>query len=142
LTAVSPLNYTIFNLLTNLVYNWGYKMEETKWATVIETNGITVAEMLVQRLEAAEIPAQAVQESAGRAFGFMGGPLGTAYVRVPEQYLEEARQLLDVDEPADRDDIVTCPNCESELELAETEWEQGWFTCPVCEEHVSLDDLF
>lgn len=117
-------------------------MEETKWATVTETNGITVAEMLVQRLEAAEIPAQAVQESAGRAFGFMSGPLGTAYVRVPEQYLEEARQLLDVDEPADRDNIVTCPNCESELELAEAEWEQGWFTCPVCEEHVSLDDLF
>ena len=117
-------------------------MEETTWATVTETNGITVAEMLVNRLEAAEIPAQAVQESAGRAFGFMGGPLGTAYVQVPAQYLEEARQLLDVDEPVDADDIVTCPNCESELELDETEWEQGWFTCPVCAEQVSLDDLF
>jgi len=87
-------------------------MEETTWATVTETNGITVAEMLVKRLEAAEIPAQAVQESAGRAFGFMSGPLGTAYVRVPTKYLEEARLLLDVDE-ADESDIVTCPECGS-----------------------------
>lgn len=116
-------------------------MEETTWATVTETNGITVAEMLVKRLEAAEIPAQAVQESAGRAFGFMSGPLGTAYVRVPTKYLEEARLLLDVDE-ADESDIVTCPECDSEIELDETEWEQGWFTCPVCAEKVSLDDLF
>ena len=143
MTAVSSLNYTVLNLLTVFVgCIWGYKMAESKWATVTETNGITVAEMLVKRLEAAEIPAQAVQESAGKAFGFMSGPLGTAYVRVPEQYLEEARQFLDVEEPANTDDIVTCPECDSEIELDETEWEQGWFTCPVCETHVSLDDLF
>lgn len=121
---------------------WGYKMEETTWATVLKTNGITVAEMLAQRLEAANIPAQAVQESAGKAFGFSGGPLGTAYVRVPVHYLEEARELLDVAEPADADDIVICPSCESELELEDAEWEQGWFICPVCETRVSLDDLF
>lgn len=117
-------------------------MEELTWATVTETNGITVAEMLVQRLEGAEIPAQAVQESAGKAIGLSGGPLGTAYVRVPVQYLEEARQFLDVEEPAEEDDIVFCPNCESELELNETEWEQGWFICPVCEAKTSLEDLF
>jgi len=106
-------------------------MEETKWATVTETNGITVAEMLVKRLEAAEIPARAVQESAGKAIGFS----------VPVQFLEEARLLLDVEE-VDESDIVTCPNCNSEVELDEAEWEQGWFTCPVCAEQVSLDDLF
>jgi len=117
-------------------------MEETTWATVLETNGIIVAEMLVQRLQAAEIPAQAVQESAGKAFGFMSGPLGTAYVRVPMQFLEEARALLDVEAPTDVDDIVICPNCDSELELGDTEWEQGWFICPVCEAKTSLEDLF
>jgi hypothetical protein len=118
------------------------KMEELKWATVTETNGITVAEMLVQRLIAAEIPAQAVQESAGRAFGFMSGPLGTAYVRVPEQFLAEARALLDVDAPTEAEDIVVCPGCASDIELNATEWEQGWFICPECGARVSLDDLF
>lgn len=117
-------------------------MKETTWTTVTETNGITVAEMLAQRLIAADIPAQAVQESAGRAFGFMSGPLGTAYVRVPEQFLEEARALLDVDAPVEADDIVICPNCDSDIELNDAEWEQGWFICPVCETQVSLDDLF
>lgn len=116
-------------------------MEETTWATVTETNGITVAEMLVKRLEAAEIPAQAVQESAGRAIGFMSGPLGTAYVRVPVQFLKEAQLLLDVDQ-ANESDIVTCPECDSKIELDKVEWEQGWFTCPVCAEKVTLDDLF
>ena len=60
---------------------------------------------------------------------------------VPEKYLEEARLLLDVDQ-AEESDIVTCPECDSELELDETEWEQGWFICPVCNEQISLDDLF
>lgn len=117
-------------------------MEETTWATVTETPGITVAELLVQRLEAAEIPAHAVQESAGKAIGFFGGPMGTAYVKVPTQYLEEARLLLDVDAPTDADDIVTCPSCDSEIELTDAEWQQGWFDCPVCATHVSLDNLF
>lgn len=116
-------------------------MEEIQWATVTETNGITIAEMLAQRLKAADIPAFAVQESAGKAYGFSIGPLSVAYVRVPVNYLEEARLLLDVDQ-ADATDIVTCPGCDSEIELDETEWEQGWFTCPVCAEKVPLDDLF
>lgn len=119
----------------------GVNMEETKWATVTETNGITIAEMLVKRLEAADIPAFAVQESVGKSFGLTVGPMSIAYVKVPEKFLEEARLLLDVEE-IDETDIVTCPECESEIELDDAEWEQGWFTCPVCEERVSLDDLF
>lgn len=116
-------------------------MEETKWATVTETNGLAIAEMLAQRLKVAKIPAFAVQESAGKAYGFSIGQLSVAYVRVPVNYLEEARLLLDVDR-ADESDIVTCPECGSELELEEAEWEQGWFSCPVCDERVSLEDLF
>lgn len=117
-------------------------MEETKWATVTETNGLTVAEMLAERLKAAKIPAFAVQESAGKAYGLSVGQLSVAYVKVPANYLEEARLLLDVDEKPDEENIVTCPGCDSEIELDEAEWEQGWFTCPVCAKHVSLDDLF
>jgi len=35
-------------------------MNEIRWVTVTRTNGITPAEMLARRLEAAEIPARAV----------------------------------------------------------------------------------
>ena len=117
-------------------------MEETKWATVTETNGLAVAELLAQRLKAAEIPAFAVQESAGKAYGFSVGQLSVAYVRVPTNYLEEARLLLDVDVPADETNMVACPVCESDIELDETEWEQGWFICPVCDVHITLEDRF
>ncbi len=117
-------------------------MKEIEWATVTETNGLTVAELLAERLKAAKIPAFAVQESAGKAYGFSIGPLSVAYVRVPVEYLEEARLLLDIDEPVDKADIVICPGCESELVLDEAEWEQGWFTCPVCAQKADLDTLF
>lgn len=114
-------------------------MEETKWATLTETDGMIVAEMLVQRLKAAEIPAFALQESVGQAYGLMVGPMSVAYIKVPVNYLEEARLLLDVEEKVDEADIVTCPNCESDIELDEAEWEQGWYTCPVCKERVSIE---
>lgn len=117
-------------------------MEEITWVTVVETNGITPAQMLANRLEAAEIPARAVQEGAGQAYGFTVGPMGTARVLVPAEHLEEARALLDVEPEPDEDEVVTCPNCESDVELYDAEWEQGWFTCPVCGERASLEDLF
>ncbi len=116
-------------------------MEETKWAVVTETSGLTVAELLVQRLKAAEIPAYAEQESVGKTFAFMVGPMSAVYVKVPVQYLEEARLLLDVDVEPDEADIVTCPHCDNDIQLNDAEWEQGWFKCPVCEQRVSLDDF-
>lgn len=117
-------------------------MEEIKWVTVTTTNGITPAEMLAGRLEAAEIPARAVQEGAGKAYGFSVGPMGTAYVLVPAERLEEARALLDVEIEVPEEEIVTCSHCDNEIELNDVEWEQGWFDCPVCGKQVELDDLF
>ena len=112
-------------------------MNEMQWATVTETNS-TVAEMLVQRLKGAKIPAFVQQESAGKAYGFTVGPMSVAYVKVPVEYLEEARLFLDVPEKVDETDIVTCPNCNSDIELDEAEWEQGWYECPVCAKRVSI----
>lgn len=117
-------------------------MEEVQWSTVTETNGLAVAELLAERLKVADIPAVAIQESVGESFGLTVGPLSTVYVKVPADRLEEARQLLDVEEEPDADDIVTCPSCESEIVPDETEWEQGWFICPECATRVVLDDLF
>ena len=117
-------------------------MEEIKWVKVAETSGITPAELLAGRLQAADIPARAVQEGAGQALGLTVGLLGTARVLVPEERVEEARALLDLEAEADEEDLVICPNCESEVELDEEEWEQGWFECPVCGESVDLEELF
>lgn len=117
-------------------------MEEIKWVTVVATNGITPAEVLAKRLEAAQIPARAVQEGAGQAFGLTFGPMGMARVLVPEEHLEEARALLDVEPEVDEEEVVTCPHCDSDVQLYEAEWEQGWFSCPVCGERTPLDDLF
>ena len=113
-------------------------MSETKWVTLTETDGIIVAEMMVQRLKGAEIPAFVLQESVGKSIGLMVGPMSVAYVKVPADRFEEARLLLDVPEKVDEDDIVTCPNCESEIILDENEWKQGWFDCPECAERVSI----
>jgi DNA-directed RNA polymerase subunit RPC12/RpoP len=114
-------------------------MDETTWATVTKPDGMIVAEMLVERLKAADIPAFAVQESVGQSFGFTVGPLSDVYVKVPVEYLEEARLLLDIEAPVDQADLVVCPNCESEIELNEAEWEQGWYTCPECAERITIE---
>ena len=118
-------------------------MAEETWVTVAETNGITPAELLVNHLKAAGIPARAAQEGAGRAMGLTVGLLGTAYVLVPPEYREEAEALLGEDalEEAPEEDVVTCPTCETEAELDEAEWEQGWFRCPACGEIVDLEDV-
>ena len=117
-------------------------MDEIEWVTVTETNGLITAEMLAERLKVADIPAFAVQESVGESFGLTVGPLSTVSVKVPADRLEEARLLLDVEEEPGEDDLVTCPNCESEILPDDTEWEQGWFICPECAERVVLEDLF
>jgi hypothetical protein len=117
-------------------------MKEIKWVKVAETNGITPAQLLAGRLQAADIPARAVQEGAGQAYGLTVGLLGTARVLVPEERLEEARALLDLEAEVEEDELVACPHCDSEVELDDAEWEQGWFECPVCGESVDLDRLF
>ena len=117
-------------------------MDEVNWVTVTETNGFATAEMLAERLKSENIPAFAFQESVGASFGLSVGPLSTAYVKVPAERLEEAQMLLDVEAKPDEDEIVTCPNCESELLLDDAEWEQGWFNCPECATRVVLEDIF
>lgn len=69
--------------------------EEVRWEVITNTPGLLPAQVIAGRLEAAGIPARAWQQSAGRAFGLVVGPMGTGYVIVPEEYVEQARDLLD-----------------------------------------------
>jgi tetratricopeptide (TPR) repeat protein len=116
------------------------------WVAVSVTSGITVAEVLANRLRAAGIPAHALQEGAGQAYGLTVGPMGDARVLVPGDRADEARRLLDEDafntigedDLLDDDPYLTCPHCFTLLELTEEEWEEDSVVCPVCGETIDL----
>lgn len=61
-----------------------------EWQVVSKFYSMLEAQALVGRLEAEEIPAQAWQEGAGRAYGLTVGYLGEVRVVVPELYYERA----------------------------------------------------
>ncbi|MFN2188648.1 MAG: putative signal transducing protein [Candidatus Promineifilaceae bacterium] len=68
--------------------------KEVKWAIVARESGLAVAQIIANRLRAEGIPANAWQEGAGVAFGLTIGKLGTGYVVVPEEFEEEALEIL------------------------------------------------
>jgi tetratricopeptide (TPR) repeat protein len=120
--------------------------EDFNWVAVTVVSGITVAEVIANRLRASGIPAHALQEGAGQALGLTVGPMGDASVLVPEDREEEARLLLTDESFAkvseedllDGDPYITCPHCFTLLELTEDEWEEDSVICPVCDQSISL----
>lgn len=68
--------------------------KEIKWETVAKESGLASAQIIANRLVTEGIPARAWQEGAGQAFGLTIGYLGTGYVVVPEEYVEEALSIL------------------------------------------------
>jgi hypothetical protein len=75
------------------------KPEEIRWEEVATTIGIIPAQIIVGRLRSEGIPARAWQQSAGQAIGLTVGPMGTAHVVVPEEFLDIALEILEnVDE--------------------------------------------
>lgn len=117
-------------------------MNDEAWVVAVETSGLTVAEMLANELNGAGIPARVEHEGAGRALGLTVGILGTARVMVPESYLEEAQEYLDVEAELDEENVVICPHCDAQIVLSDEEWEQDWFICPACQTRVELDEIF
>ncbi|PID85489.1 MAG: hypothetical protein CSA11_00695 [Chloroflexi bacterium] len=116
-----------------------FNNQEMKWVPAAKVQGELVAEVLASQLRAADIPVTVWQESVGNTLGINIGPLGTVRVMVPEEYLEQAQALLDLEpvlKPA-REDVV-CPYCGVELELDASDLAQGWFTCPECDEETNI----
>lgn len=68
--------------------------KEVSWKVVEKTAGITPATIIANRLKTEGIPARAWQEGAGQALGLTVGLLGTGYVVVPEEYVNEAERIL------------------------------------------------
>ncbi len=67
---------------------------EIQWKVVAKTAGITNATIIADRLLTEGIPARAWQEGAGQALGLTVGLLGTGYVVVPEENVQEAEKIL------------------------------------------------
>ncbi len=65
-----------------------------RWEVVATAPGLAPAQIIAGRLRAEGIPARAWQESAGRATGLVVGLLGLGYVEVPEEYVEQALDIL------------------------------------------------
>jgi hypothetical protein len=114
-----------------------FDKQEVIWVPAAKVQGEMSAEVLASHLRAAEIPVQIIQESVGQSFGISVGPLGVVSVMVPEEYLAQAKELLDL-EPELTGEEVECPYCGVTLELDEKELEQGWFTCPECGEETNI----
>lgn len=70
---------------------------EIRWEIVARMPGITPATILAGRLQSEGIPARVWQEGAGQALGLTVGLLGTGYVAVPEEYAEQALEILSMD---------------------------------------------
>lgn len=78
--------------------------QEIRWKTVAKTPGITPAHIIAGRLQAEGIPARAWQEAAGQAIGLTVGLLGTGHVQVPEEYFDQATELLKSDAGFDEEE--------------------------------------
>jgi hypothetical protein len=78
--------------------------QEVKWEVVAQMPGITPATIVGGRLKAEGVPVRVWQEGAGQALGLTVGLLGTGYVVVPEEYVDQALEILKYEEdPADWD---------------------------------------
>ena len=77
--------------------------EEIRWKVVAKEAGLGPATIIAGRLHTEGIPARAWQEGAGKAIGLTVGLLGTGYVEVPEEYVDEAEKILS--EPWDASEI-------------------------------------
>jgi hypothetical protein len=69
-------------------------MSESSWVQVTTVQAEVQAELLRGLLEAQEIPVLLSREGAGRALGLSVGPLGEVHILVPEQFQEEAVNII------------------------------------------------
>lgn len=80
----------------------GYR--EVKWEVVARMPGIAPATIVAGRLKTEGVPVRVWQEGAGQAMGLTVGLLGTGYVAVPEEFVDQALEILEYEEdPADWD---------------------------------------
>jgi hypothetical protein len=69
-----------------------------QWMVVAVGHGEAEASILAGRLDSAEIPTWTYRESAGSVIAVSFGELGNVYVLVPEEFYEQANEMLALDD--------------------------------------------
>lgn len=82
----------------------------TDYKLLYRAYGLLDAKSIQLLLQSFEIPSQVIQESAGIAYGFSVGKLGSANIYVQENRFDEAQQIIDLMESGK----LEMPNIESE----------------------------
>lgn len=75
--------------------------QSVQWEVVAQTMGLLPAQIIAGRLKSEGIPVRAWQEAAGQIHGLTVGPMGTGYVLVPEEFVDQALDILEEDAPDD-----------------------------------------
>lgn len=71
--------------------------QEIRWEVVAQAPGITPATIIAGRLQAEGLPVRVWQEAAGQALGLTVGLLGTGYVAVPKEFVDQALEILELE---------------------------------------------
>jgi hypothetical protein len=79
----------------------GADMNDTKMVTVYRSQGMLGAEVIRGKLELAGIPVYLKYEAVGQVFGLTVDGLGLVEVMVPEEWVEQAVDLIAEDEVSD-----------------------------------------
>jgi hypothetical protein len=79
-------------------------------AVVYAAAGRIEANIVKGMLEAAGIPVELSQESAGTVYGFTVGTMGLVEILVPEQRAEEARALIEAMRRGELEEEIPNPN--------------------------------
>ncbi|MDP2919325.1 MAG: DUF2007 domain-containing protein [Dehalococcoidia bacterium] len=80
------------------------KRKEQKFVTVAVVNGELKANVLKSRLESEGIPVFLRYESAGRVYGFSINGLGEIKICVPQEFADDAKQILEESTPPPTDE--------------------------------------
>lgn len=81
------------------------KSRHSGLTTVHVTQGLLRAQVVKAKLEDADIPVLLDYESVGPVMGITVDGLGEVRVKVPAEYADEARMLLEEDDEAAEDDF-------------------------------------
>jgi hypothetical protein len=81
--------------------------EEPNLVRVRTCQGLDLAQIYKSKLEAAEIPVLLRYESAGLVFGITVDGLGAVDIMVPQDYADEAKEMLHDVEASPANDLET-----------------------------------
>jgi hypothetical protein len=78
--------------------------DKSQYRVLCRAQGQEIAQVIKSHLESEGIPAVLQYESAGLIYGITVDGIGEVKVLVPKEFLEEARRVIEPQEPASPDE--------------------------------------